>query len=123
MLDAIGQSSFITTLDLAKGYWQVPMKNDDKEKTTFLSPLGLLQFTVMPFGLSSVPATFQRLMDGSEGTTGYSRCICTWIISLFMVNLGTSINRVNTILQCLSKPYQKVWIWNGGLDVPWAQSG
>ena len=77
MLDAIGQSSFITTLDLAKGYWQVPMKNDDKEKTAFSSPLGLLQFTVMPFELSSAPATFQHLM-----------------ISLFMVKLGTSINRM-----------------------------
>ena len=63
MLDAIRQSSFITTLDLAKGYWQVPMKNDDKEKTAFSSPLGLLQFTVMPFGLSCTPATFQCLMD------------------------------------------------------------
>ena len=63
MLDSIGQSSFITTLDLVKGYWEVPMKNYDKEKTAFSSPLGLLQFTVMPFGLSSVPAMFQRLMD------------------------------------------------------------
>ena len=74
MLDAIGQSQYITTLDLAKGYWQVPLAEEDKEKTAFTSPLGLLQFRVMPFGLSGAPVTFQRLMDtvlrGSEEYTG-----------------------------------------------------
>ena len=63
MLDAIGQAHYLTTIDLAKGYWQVPMAKEDKPKTAFTSPLGLLQFTVMPFGLSGAPATFQRLMD------------------------------------------------------------
>ena len=33
MLDAVGQAKYITTLDLAKGYWQVPMDSQDKEKT------------------------------------------------------------------------------------------
>lgn len=39
------------------------MEEADKEKTAFNSPLGLLQFTVMPFGLSGIPATFQCLVD------------------------------------------------------------
>ena len=59
LLDNIGQSKYLTILDLAKGYWQVPMGEDDKGKTPFSSPLGLLQFTTMPFGLSGEPATFQ----------------------------------------------------------------
>ena len=59
MLDQIGQSRFITTLDLAKGYWQVPVEPADKEKTAFSSPVGLYQFKVMPFGLSGALATFQ----------------------------------------------------------------
>ena len=58
MLDAVGKSQYITTLDLAKGYWQVPLEEADKEKSAFVSPLGLYQFTVMPFGLSGAPATF-----------------------------------------------------------------
>ena len=73
MLDAVGQSEYLTTLDLTKGYWQVPMKEEDKTKTAFSSPLGLLQFTVMPFGLSRAPATFQRMMDQVlRGTEGYA---------------------------------------------------
>ena len=63
MLDQIGNAKYITTLDLAKGYWQVPMADEDREKTAFSSPMGLYQFTVMPFGLSGAPETFQRMID------------------------------------------------------------
>ena len=63
MLDAIGNAKYISTLDLAKGYWQIPMEAQDREKTAFSSTIGLCQFTVMPFGLCGAPATFQRMMD------------------------------------------------------------
>ena len=42
LLDNIRQSKYLTTLDLAKGYWQVPVAEEDKGKTAFSSPLGLL---------------------------------------------------------------------------------
>ena len=63
LLDEIGKAKFITTLDLAKGYWQVPLAEEDREKTAFTTPNGLYQFLTMPFGLSGAPATFQRMMD------------------------------------------------------------
>ena len=52
LLDKTGSARFITTLNLAKGYWQVPMNPEDRDKTAFVSPKGLYQFTTMPFGLS-----------------------------------------------------------------------
>ena len=74
LLDKIGNAQFITTLDLAKGYGQVPVSKDDREKTGFVSPKGLYQFITMPFGLSGAPATFQRMMDsvlrGTEAFAG-----------------------------------------------------
>ncbi len=63
LLDKLGQARYITTLDLARGYWQVPVAMRDRAKTAFTTPMGLYQFRVMPFGLSGAPATFQRMMD------------------------------------------------------------
>ena len=62
-LDALGRSSFFTTLDLTSGYWQVEMDPDDRDKTAFAARNGLFEFIVMPFGLTNAPATFQRLME------------------------------------------------------------
>ena len=62
-LDAVGNSTWFSTLDLQSGYWQVELDEKDKEKTAFTSCAGLWQFTVMPFGLCNAPGTFERLME------------------------------------------------------------
>ncbi len=62
-LDFLSRGKFLTTIDLARGYWQVSMAEDSKHKTAFVSHCGLFQFRVLPFGLCNAPATFQRLMN------------------------------------------------------------
>ena len=63
LLERLGGAENLTLSDLTKGYWQVPLRHEDKEKTAFVTPKGLFQFSRMPFGLHGVAATFQRLMD------------------------------------------------------------
>ena len=63
LLDRLGQAHFLSTLDLTQGYWQVPMAQTSCHKTAFVTPFGQFQFTVMPFGLSGAPSTFQQMMD------------------------------------------------------------
>ncbi len=55
-------ATYFTKVDLAKGYWQIPVREQDKEKTAFQTPFGLFQWTRMPFGLVTAPATFARMM-------------------------------------------------------------
>ena len=50
-------------LDLTKGYWQVPLEKTTIEKSAFITSKGLYEFLVMPFGMKTAPATFQRMMS------------------------------------------------------------
>ena len=63
LLMRFGQSTVFSSFDLMKGYYQVAMIEEDKEKTAFILEKGLFEFNVMPFGLTGAPNTFQRLMD------------------------------------------------------------
>lgn len=66
-LDSLSGSKWFSVLDLRSGYYQIPMAEEDREKTTFICPLGFFQFERMPQGITGAPATFQRLMEKTVG--------------------------------------------------------
>ncbi|CAM4688102.1 unnamed protein product [Caretta caretta] len=66
LLEKLGLAQFISTLDLTKGYWQVPLDESTKARSAFITHVGLYEFNVLPFGLRNAPTTFQKLVDGQE---------------------------------------------------------
>ena len=64
LLDQVGESTYLSKLDLTKGFYQIPVKLEHRDKTAFCSPWGKFRFTRMSFGFKNAPATFQRAMHG-----------------------------------------------------------
>ncbi|CAI5680320.1 unnamed protein product [Oreochromis niloticus] len=74
-LDYVTGSSWFSSLDLRRGYWQVELAPEARPKTAFNIGQGLWQFRVMPFGLCNAPATFERLMERVLVNIPRSRCV------------------------------------------------
>ena len=62
ILSLSGGKTF-SKLDLAHAYQQVPLDDNSQKLTTINTPKGLYQYTQLPFGVSSAPAIFQRVME------------------------------------------------------------
>ena len=65
ILDKLNGSKFYSSLDGASAYWSVPIVEEDREKTAFITPRGQFEFCVMPFGLCNAQATYQRAIDAA----------------------------------------------------------
>lgn len=55
--------TIFTKIDLTTAYYQIPMAEEDIQKTAVITPFGLFEFTAMPFGLKNASQSFQRLMN------------------------------------------------------------
>ena len=76
LLDALHGAKWFSTLDLKSGYWQVPISEQDKAKTSFRTSSGqLFEFNQVPFGLCNAPATFSRLMDRVLAGLHWETCL------------------------------------------------
>ena len=106
LLDQLGQLKCFSTLDLAAGYWQIPVDERSKEKTAFATQDGLFEFPVMPFGLTNAPATFQRLMqqflsglksrDGADYVSVYVDDVL-----IFSRSVEEHIQHLRAVLECM----------------------
>ena len=63
LVDSTARHELLSFMDVFSGYNQIKMKEEDQEKTSFVTIQRLFCYKVMSFGLKNTGATYQRLMN------------------------------------------------------------
>jgi len=74
-IDFLGDAKVFSTLDRNSGYWQIPVADEYRDKTTLVCHEGAYLYIRLPFGLSNAPATFQRAIDMILGGLKWKSCL------------------------------------------------
>ncbi|XP_068205388.1 uncharacterized protein [Palaemon carinicauda] len=100
-IDKIGNAKYISKLDLLKGYWQVPLTENAREISAFITPEGLFECKVMPFGMRNAASTFQRMMwmitNGLKGCVVYLDDII-----IFSDNWKDHVDRIRALFRAIA---------------------
>ena len=109
-LQALNGAKYFVSLDLAHGFNQIPVAEEDVEKTAFrVGTGGLYEYTRMPFGLCNAPATFMRLMDGLFGDQNFQTLLIYLDdILVFGRTFDETVERLDLVLDRLGQHNLKV---------------
>ena len=102
ILDRLSGATWFSKIDLYKGFWQCPLRLEDRPKSAFITPDGLFQWTRMGFGLCNGTASFSRMMD--HVLAKYKWHICLLYVDdilVFASSFDQHLERVEVILEAL----------------------
>lgn len=68
-------SLFLSTLDLASGFWCLPIEESSKPLTAFVTRRQKYEFNYLPFGIQSGPSYMCRLMDAALQGLAWETCM------------------------------------------------
>lgn len=87
VLDTIGdnQAQIFSTLDLASGYWQIPLDPETAHKSAFVTHSGVYQWKRLPFGLVNSPASFQMIMSEALRSLNW-KCILIYVDDILVLS-------------------------------------
>lgn len=109
-LTVLNGAKYFCSLDLAHGFHQIAVEEEDIEKTAFrIGTGGLYEYLRMPFGLTGAPATFMRLMDRIFGDQNFQNLLIYLDdILIFGSSFEETLDRLDMVLERLSKFNLKV---------------
>ena len=98
-LQMVHSTNVFTSFDLAQGYLQLAMVEDDTDKTAFRAvSSGLCEFTHMPFGLSNARSRFCRLMEQCLGDQQFvTLLLYLEDICIFASDVSTMLDQIELV--------------------------
>jgi len=101
-IDFLGDAKVFSTLDCISGSWQIPVADEDWDKTTFVCHEGAYRYIRLPFGLSNAPETFQRAIDTILGGLKWKSCL-VYIddIIVFSQSAGEHVEHLREVFTAL----------------------
>ncbi len=103
-LSRLQGSMLFSIMDLKAGFHQIPLREEDKKKSAFITADGLYQFNVMPFGMTNSPSTFQRTMDLILAGLKWTSCLIYLDdVVVFSTTFSQHLERLDRVFDCLTK--------------------
>ena len=110
-LDTLYGNNLFTNLDLLKGYHQIEVEENSREKTAFTIHIRLFQYIRLPFGLTNAPASFECLLE--HVLRDYiGKFVILYIddILIYSASFEDYLSHVAQVLQTLREAYLKARI-------------
>lgn len=101
LLQSLSGAVYFSALDLAKGFHQIPLKEEAKSKLAFVTPRGQWEWETTPMGLHSAPAAFQAAMQ--QTLAGLQQCTLVYVddIVIFTKTFEEHVKAIEVVLQRL----------------------
>ncbi|GFT19493.1 retrovirus-related Pol polyprotein from transposon 297 [Trichonephila clavipes] len=113
LLFEIAQARFISVLDLTKGYWQIPVKDEAKPLTAFVTHSGHYQWKIMPFGMcEKCWDTSQKSMDNALLLHRKYCCSCIDDVAICSTTWDEHLDHIAKVFKSLQEVGLKVNLKN-----------
>ena len=105
-LEIIGtmRPKYFSKLDAAQGFFQIPIRKEDRELTAFIGYEAKYQYKVLPMGLKTAPKSFGSVVNALLGGLRY-KCAIAYLDDVLVLSpdKNSHFNDLEKVLEALQK--------------------
>jgi transposase InsO family protein len=109
-LRSLSKAKWFTKLDVRSAFHRIRVAEGDEPLTAFRTRFGLFEWLVCPFGLAGAPATFQRYINKTLGTT-LGDFVTAYLDDILVYTSGSRRDHMARVQMVLDR------LWKAGLHI------